>query len=112
MKQVYSAQDHLMLGHLKIVLEANGIDCVLRNVHLVAGMGELPPIECWPELWVCDDAKYAQAKTIVERALTPLKSVRKSWECARCGEVIEGQFLQCWNCGSSRRKELAKGKRA
>jgi Zn finger protein HypA/HybF involved in hydrogenase expression len=112
MKQVYSAQDLLMLGHFKIVLEANGIDCVLRNVHLAAGMGELPPIECWPELWVCDDEKYAQAKTIVERALTPLKSVRKSWECARCGEVIEGQFLQCWNCGSSRRKELATGKRA
>ena len=25
-----------------------------------------------------------------------------SWCCFACGELVEGQFFQCWNCGSSR----------
>src|SRR5687767_4108163 len=104
MKKIYSAQDLLMLGHLKSVLEARGIDCVLRNVHLSGAMGELPPIECWPELWVLDDEKYARAQGILGRALAPLQSVQKPWKCGRCAEVIEGQFLECWNCGASRRQ--------
>jgi hypothetical protein len=112
MKKVHSAQDPLMLAHFKVVLEANGIDCFFRNVHLTAGMGELPPIECWPELWVWDDEKYARAKAILTRALTPLKSVKKSWECGRCGEVIEGQFSQCWNCGSTPSKRSTAARRA
>jgi Putative prokaryotic signal transducing protein len=102
MKKLYSAQDLLMLGHLKSVLEARGIDCVLRNMHLTAAMGELPPIECWPELWVCEDEQYGAAQAVLTRAFAPLKSVQKSWQCGHCGEVIEGQFLECWNCGSSR----------
>ena len=24
------------------------------------------------------------------------------WVCARCGERLEGQFAQCWNCGADR----------
>lgn len=24
------------------------------------------------------------------------------WTCARCGETIEDQFTECWQCGSSR----------
>lgn len=106
MKKLYSAQDLLMLGHLKSVLEARGIHCVLRNLHLTAAMGQLPPIECWPELWVCEDKQYAEAQTIVTMAFAPLKSVKKSWKCRGCDEVIEGQFLECWNCGS-RRSRLA-----
>jgi hypothetical protein len=111
MKKLYSAQDLLMLGHLKSVLEARGIHCVLRNLHLTAAMGQLPPIECWPELWVWEDKQYAEAQTIVTRAFAPLKSVKKSWKCRGCDEVIEGQFLECWNCGSRRSRLTAPGER-
>ena len=24
------------------------------------------------------------------------------WRCAQCGESLEGQFTECWNCGASR----------
>ncbi|MGH7830408.1 MAG: DUF7577 domain-containing protein, partial [Candidatus Binatia bacterium] len=27
--------------------------------------------------------------------------VKEPWQCRKCGEVIEGQFTDCWNCGSS-----------
>ena len=25
-----------------------------------------------------------------------------TWKCDKCGEEIEGQFTECWNCGKGR----------
>jgi hypothetical protein len=25
-----------------------------------------------------------------------------SWKCSKCGETIESQFTECWNCGTGR----------
>lgn len=102
MKKLYSAQDPLMIGHLKNVLENQGIDCVIKNTYLAGAVGELPPIECWPELWVVDDAEYSVAEEVLEKALAPLGSVKRPWKCTKCGEEVEGQFTECWNCGNSR----------
>lgn len=102
MKKLYSAQDPLMIGHLKNVLEASGIDCVVKNIYLSIAAGEIPPIECWPELWVVDDARYAEARELLNRARAPVRAVSTPWRCRRCRREIEGQFTECWNCGSSR----------
>jgi len=91
-----------MIGHLKNVLATFGIRCIARNLDLSSAAGELPPIECWPELWVIDDDKVAKAKSILKKTLAPLESVKKSWLCSGCGETIEGQFSECWNCGRDR----------
>jgi len=101
-KKLYSAQDPLMIGHLKNVLETSGIECVVKNVYLASAAGEIPPIECWPELWVVDDARYAEAQAILEETLSPVTSIKKLWKCSKCGEEVEGQFSECWNCGSNR----------
>ena len=90
-----------MIGHLKNVLATFGIKCVARKLDLISAAGELPPIECWPELWVVDDEKVTKAKRILKKTLAPLASVKRSWVCS-CGESIEGQFSECWNCGSDR----------
>ncbi|MGH7773423.1 MAG: DUF2007 domain-containing protein [Candidatus Binatia bacterium] len=102
MKKVYSAQDPLMIGHLRNVLETYGIECVIRNMDLAGLIGELPPIECWPELWVIDDARYAEAQAVLKETLAALASVKRPWKCRKCGEEVEGQFTECWNCGNSR----------
>ena len=102
MKKIYSAKDPLMVGHLKNVLATFGIECVIRNLDLSSAAGELPLIECWPELWVVDDDRHAEAESILKRTLAALKSVRASWRCQRCGGVVEGQFSECWNCGRGR----------
>jgi hypothetical protein len=102
MKRIYSAKDPLMIGHLKNVLATFGINCVARNIDLISAAGELPPIECWPELWVVDDGKAARAKGILKRTLAPIASVKKPWLCNGCNETIEGQFSECWNCGRDR----------
>lgn len=103
MKKVYTTKDPLMIGHLKNVLATFGIECVIKNIYLSSAAGELPLIECWPELWVVEDHRYAEAKAILKKTLAPLKSVKRPWRCSACGEEIEGQFSECWKCGRSRR---------
>jgi hypothetical protein len=81
------------------MLEAHGIRCRIKNEFLYVGMGELPPIECWPQLCV-DDGDYEEAKSIVEEALSVEEMT--PWKCFSCGEESEGQFTECWKCGNSR----------
>ena len=69
MKRVYTVKDPLMIGHLKNVLATFGIKCVTKNFDLSSGAGELPPIECWPELWVVEDEKLAKARMILKKTL-------------------------------------------
>ncbi len=102
MKKVHSAQDLLMIGHLKNVLETHGMECLIKNIYLGAGAGEIPPIECWPELWVVDDAKYPAARAVLKGILAPMEVLSKPWTCTQCGEEIEGQFTECWNCSKTR----------
>ena len=102
MKKIYSAKDPLMVAHLKNVLTIFGVPCITRNLDLSSAAGELPPIECWPELWITNDEKFDRAKSIIRKTLAPLESVKKPWRCAGCGEELEGQFTECWNCGRSR----------
>jgi len=109
MKRIYSAKDPLMIGHLKNVLATFEIKCVAKKLDLISAAGELPPIECWPELWVIDDDKANRAKSILKKTLAPLASVKKSWTCAGCGEKIEGQFSECWNCGCDRAGVKSRG---
>jgi len=90
-----------MVGHLKNVLDTFGIECRAKNLDLATAAGELPPIECWPELWVLDDERVAEAEAILKKTLAPLESVKKPWRCDGCGEEVEGQFTECWNCGRS-----------
>jgi hypothetical protein len=97
MKRVYSAKDPLMIGHLRNVLHTFGIRSVTRNLDLSTAAGELPLIDCWPELWVEDD-EFDRAQAILRKSLAPLEAVKKSWRCPACGEDVEGQFSECWNC--------------
>lgn len=107
MKKLYCAKDTLMLGHLRNVLETYGIECRTKNFDLSAAAGELPPIDCWPELWVHDE-QFARAKSILKKTMAPLESVKKSWTCGGCAEQIEGQFSECWKCGKSRSQAPAR----
>ncbi len=91
-----------MIAHLRNVLALYGIDCVTRKLDLATGAGELPPVECWPELWIMDDERVAEAEAILKKMLAPVEAVKKPWICYNCGEEIEGQFSECWKCGRDR----------
>ncbi len=97
MKRLYGSDDRLLVGHLRALLEAQGIPCVVRNEYLGGAAGELPPHECWPELWVVEAGDWDRARALVEAQLGPTHA--PPWTCPDCGEAIEGQFAQCWHCG-------------
>ena len=103
MTRVYSAQNTLMVDHLRHVLDAEGIGCVVRNRFLSSALGRLPPAECWTELWILDDDQLARAQRIVERAFEQNETASPStWECPQCGERLEPQFEACWKCSTRR----------
>ena len=102
MRKVYSSDDFLLVGHLRQVLENHHVRCLVRNEHLIGGMGELPPIECWPELWVQEDFQLERARALIDACLEDRARPRRDWRCPRCGEALEGQFTACWQCGAER----------
>jgi len=101
MKRVHSAEHGLMTERIKDILEQEGINCMIKNLTLSGAMGEIPSMECWPEVWVLEDEDYDRAKAIVEDLMKTSTEYRTPWRC-KCGEKIEGQFTDCWNCGIAR----------
>ncbi len=88
------------VGLLKNVLEQSGIACVIRNDQLSGGLGEIPFLECQPELWVLEEKDLARATRLLENLEKPSASTAQ-WHCAGCGELNEGQFAVCWHCGAA-----------
>ena len=73
-----------------------GIDASVQRYFLGAAAGELPPDQCLPEVWLLDDRQEAQARALLHD-LTHVPQRR--WLCA-CGEMVEGGFEECWQCGT------------
>jgi hypothetical protein len=102
MKRVFSDADPVISGFVKSLLDSAGIECLIRNHYLGGGVGELPVNECWPEVWVLHDEDEMAACRIIQGALNRRPADGQPWVCAACGEGLEGQFIQCWNCGAVR----------
>lgn len=98
--RVFSHSNALLVGHVHNLLCAAGIPCELRNMTLGGGAGELPLLECEPEVWVAGHNRY-RAETLVHDALEK-ESAKPDWHCSRCGEQLEGAFDTCWKCGCPR----------
>ena len=102
MKPLYTARNiaeaHLLRGYL----ESQGVDAVVRGEYLLGAMGDLPGDLC--KVCVMDDREFALADALLQRFLrgAAARDPQAPWYCARCGEYLEGQFTDCWNCGASR----------
>ncbi|ORU89625.1 MAG: hypothetical protein A6F71_01310 [Cycloclasticus sp. symbiont of Poecilosclerida sp. M] len=102
MVKVFTAQNSITVAFWKNYLEQQGITCQIRNEFLSSAAGEVPPIECWPELWIDDERDEQLAlKSIASDPLRDRDDL-PAWQCGRCGEESEGQFTDCWNCGKQR----------
>jgi Putative prokaryotic signal transducing protein len=99
MRKVHTAESMLEIAHLRNLLETAGIACVVRNERLSGALGEIPFVECWPELWVREPGQALRARGLLDEALRPGPPAA-SWDCPSCGERIEGQFAQCWRCAA------------
>jgi hypothetical protein len=95
LKRVYSSYSLAAVHHARNLLESAGIRAVVRNEYLSSAMGELPPAECQPQVWVAV-ADAARAESLLREQPTG-----PDWDCA-CGERLGAQFTQCWSCGRPR----------
>ena len=97
MVRVYSTPNTPVAHLVRHALEAEGIDAEVRGETRAAFVGEIPPIECWVEVWVPDDDALASAEAV--RGFIDDGPDAKPWTCPSCGETVEGQFGVCWSCG-------------
>jgi len=97
---VFSYRDRAQAALIQEILTHEGIPCLLRNDHLSSALGEIPFVECYPELWVVDDEIFLRARKILDGWLKDAVNSDKPWICHKCGEQSEGQFGACWSCGA------------
>ena len=74
LRKVHTAESIIDIAHLRNVLEQAGIACYVKNERLGGAVGEIPFVECWPELWVLRNgdalrARYAAQIKSVDTAL-------------------------------------------
>lgn len=100
MRKVHTTESIVELAHLRHVLEQAGIACFVRNENLAGVIGEIPFVECWPELWVVRNGDALVARGLITAALDPAGARGPDWTCERCGERVEGQFEECWHCAA------------
>jgi len=79
-------------------LTAAGFAARVMRAYASGIVGEIPPDQALPEVWLDDDHHHAEAKAVFERWMHPPE---RRWACPGCGEVIEGAFEICWNCGTA-----------
>lgn len=103
MKKLYIAR-HMTEAHLlRGFLESQGIASIVRGDLLTGGFGELPVDQC--SVWLTDERQFARADELVRDFLKGSFARIYSgerWVCPQCNETLEGQFTQCWRCGSAK----------
>jgi hypothetical protein len=104
MRKIYENVEFTQVGYFQSILEEAGIPSFLKNLGASAGMGEIPFIEVFPELWVVNDEDYERAIEVLEPYYQPQAEPvnAPNWSCPSCGVEVEGNFEECWKCGSSR----------
>lgn len=100
MKKVYSTEILANAWNIRNVLEQHDIAAVVRNENLFSVSGEVPFIECMPEVWV-KPIFAARAEQIIAELENSLEVKGPDWFCPDCGETNTSNFAVCWNCERS-----------
>jgi hypothetical protein len=100
MKMLTRCDHPLQAAHLANALRAAGIRCEVRNTVLSGAIGDIPWLECAPQIWLADASDEARASALLAELRAPAGG--PAWRCAKCGETLEAQFGECWNCGTAR----------
>jgi len=102
MKRLYRAAHLIEATQLKTMLEGAYIRCFLRNENMMGVAGEVPFAQCCPGVWIVEDEDEPLALKVLDEFRHPLRHRGPPWFCPQCGERHEGQFSNCWNCGTER----------
>ena len=106
MKKVFVAHDTLEAHFVRGLLDSKGIEAEVRGEELFGIRGGVPVApDTSPSVWVLDDSMLDDARDIIQQyekgGKRDVKDARL-WRCPQCGEEIDPNFTNCWNCGSER----------
>ncbi len=99
MKRVVQAPNLMIATLWADMLTHSGLPATVQRAFASGIVGEIPPDQALPEVWVDEDAHHARATSMVDQLQHP---VERRWQCPGCDEVVEGPFEQCWCCGALR----------
>ena len=98
---VYTHPSIVLVSQARQALEAAGIECFLRNEYAAGAIGELAPIDTWPELWIAKDHQYQHARSVI--GASQAGQDESDWKCGSCGKSSPATFDWCWNCAAEKR---------
>jgi len=97
LKLAYTHPNLAIVTQAASALERAGITAEIRNEYAAGGIGELAPIEAWPELWV-PDRDWELAQRLIEADRT--RAEGPEWQCGQCEASNPATFDWCWRCGA------------
>lgn len=95
-RKLFTAGDLIEAHLLEGMLMAEGIEACVKHERLQAGVGELPFVEMWPEVWVAHAADLRRAQAIL--AVFVQQDMAAEWVCPVCQEPNPATFESCWSC--------------
>ncbi len=99
MKRLQQAPNLVLATLWADMLSSVGLPATVQRMYTSSIVGELPPDQGLPEIWLQDGSQFDQARLLLkEWQHLP----HHHWACRACGEVVDGPFEQCWNCGALR----------
>ncbi len=107
MKLVFEARDSMEAHLVRGLLESHGLGAEVRGETLAGDAGELPFVEVWPTVWIHEDDRDLEARSIIAESgrASSGQAPDAGWSCRKCGERVEPQFTACWACGNDRPRD-------
>ena len=99
-KKLYSASSLPDAHLIRNLLEQAGIEAHVFNENAQSGVGQLPVMEAYPQVWIVNEHDLERARRIVE-AFEQMPAIRSNLRCDRCSEDNPTTFQLCWNCGAA-----------
>ena len=98
MKRLITAPNLALATLWADLLSHAGIATTVQRAYASSIAGEVRPDQTLPELWVMEDDRLEAARRLLDQLRHP---VHRHWSCPGCGELVDGPFEQCWNCGTA-----------
>ena len=99
MKRLQQAPNLALATLWADMLSGVGVLATVQRAWAGSIVGELPPDQSLPEIWLQDEGQFEQAGLLLRQWQN---RPHHHWLCTGCGESVDGPFEQCWNCGQLR----------
>ncbi len=99
MYEVFRHWDTSTVGLVNGLLQDAGVRTVLRNWD-ACNITEIPIPAIYPNVCVLRKEDSDRAKDIISAFLKSSATTGEPWTCRTCGEQVESNFLECWQCST------------